>query len=50
MIRYLSNYFVVNPFQRQARLDRVKVMSAVCASFLNKYSDNLMRHYKAQLV
>ena len=50
MIMYLSNYFVANPFQRQARLDRATAMPAVCASFQNKYSDNLMRHYKIQLV
>ena len=35
MIMYLSNYFVANPFQRQARLDRATAMPAVCASFLN---------------
>ena len=50
MIMYLSNYFVANSFQRQARLDRATAMPAVCASFQNKYSDNLMRHYKIQLV
>ena len=50
MIMYLSNYIVANPFQRQARLARATAMPAVCASFLNKYSDNFMRHYKIQLI
>ena len=30
MIMYLSNYFVANPFQRQARLDRAMAMPAIC--------------------
>ena len=46
MIRYLSNYFVANPFQRQARLNRATAMPAVCASFLTR----IMRHYKVQVV
>ena len=50
MIMYLSNYIVANPFQRQARLARATAMPTVCVSSLNKYSDNLMRHYKLQLV
>ena len=42
MIMYLSNYFVANPFQRQARLGRATAMPAVCASFQSKYSDNFL--------
>ena len=49
MIMYLSNYIVANPFQRQARLARATAMPTVCVSSLNKYSDNLMRHYKLPL-
>ena len=47
MIMYFSNYFVANPFQRQARLDRATAMPAACASFLTRIM-HWMVCYKAK--